>query len=122
MACQGMGKRGRGERGGGCEGFTIRVSKLCLTAGAQHGADNGQLEAKLVVLHSGWHLEGVIVELAIKAAGHNLNEGGALAHEHVVDQARTMTANLRHRVKVRWEQRRRSGWVMGGSMVQERNR
>ena len=78
---------------------TIRVSKLCLTPGAQHGADNGQLEAKLEVLHSGWHLKGVIVELTIKAAGHNLNEGGALAHEHVVDQACTMTPNLHHRVK-----------------------
>lgn len=43
------------------------------------------------------------MKLAIKAAGHNLNKGGALAHEHVVDQARTMTANLHHRVTERLE-------------------
>ena len=82
-------------------GFTIRVSKFCLTPGAQHGGDNGELEAKLEVLHSGGHLEGVVVELAIKAAGHNLDEGGALAHEHVVDQACTVTSNLHHRMRMR---------------------
>ena len=78
--------------------LTIRVSKLCLAAGAQHGTDNGQLEAKLEVLHSGRHLEGVIMELPIKAAGHDLDEGGALAHEHVVDQASAVTPNLHQQV------------------------
>ena len=92
---------GRGREGKGGGGVTIRVSKLCLTAGAQHGADNGQLEAELEVLHSGRHLEGVVMELAIKAAGHNLNKGGTLAHEHVVDQACTMAPDLHHRLAVR---------------------
>ena len=87
-------------------GVTIRVSKLCLTPGAQHWADNGQLKAELKVLHSGRHLEGVVMELAIKAAGHNFNEGGALAHEHVVYKARTMTPDLHHRMTVRG----RRGW------------
>ena len=50
------------------------------------------------------------MELAIKAAGHNLNEGGALAHEHVVDQARTMTANLHHRETERLERGKIRGW------------
>jgi len=75
-------------------GLTVRVSQLSLTPGTQHGADYGQLEAKLEVLYPGRNLKGVIMEWVIKATGHNLQEGGALAHEHVVDQAGTVTAHL----------------------------
>lgn len=38
------------------------------------------------------------MELPIKAAGHNLDEGSALAHEHVIDQASTVTPNLHQQV------------------------
>ena len=76
--------------------LTVRVTQLSLTSGAQHGADNGQLEAKLKVLHSGGNLKGVIMKWVVKAAGHNLNEGCALAHEHVVDETRPMTSNLQY--------------------------
>ena len=99
---EGVGGRGRG--------FTIRVPKLCLTPRAQHGADNGQLKAKLEVLHSGRHLEGIVMKFAIKATGHNLDEGGALAHEHVIDQARTMTPDLNCRVRRRLKWGWRGRW------------
>ena len=75
---------------------TIWVAKFCLTPGAKHGADNGQLEPELVVLHPGRNLEGVVMEWVIKATGHNLQEGRAFVHEHVVDQTCAVTAHLQH--------------------------
>ena len=75
-------------------GLTIRVSKLSLTPGTEHGADYRQLEAKLEVLYPGRNLERVVMEWVVEATGHDLQKGCALAHEHVVDQAGTMTAHL----------------------------
>jgi len=34
------------------------------------------------------------MEWVVEATGHNLQEGCALAHEHVVDQTGTVTAHL----------------------------
>ncbi len=34
------------------------------------------------------------MERVVEATGHDLQEGSALAHEHMVDQTGTMTAHL----------------------------